>query len=120
MDDLHLTRHSMGANIPTDNVQIITNLRSEIENLKQELNARRSNISNRSNKSLQKMVKKPATSHTNIQSESEEWSDYDRDVSMARIGLKAEENLLKQSATTSDDEIELTNRMNGELFFSWF
>lgn len=102
----------MGANIPTDNAQIITNLRSEIDNLKQELHARRSTISIRSNKSLQKMVKKTVTSHTNIQSESEEWSDYDRDVSMARIGLKTEENLLKQSATTSDDDGDLINKIN--------
>lgn len=108
---------SLQSSTIADDKSMIDSLRSENFKLKNELEnfkifksgnpTNTSLTSNRANYKSQKNVKKSAVSMLlKHQSESEEWSEPDRDVSQKRIGLRTDESLLlcKPSSTTSDEE----------------
>lgn len=100
-----------------DDKSLIDSLKSENYKLKTELdsfkmfksgNPGSSINSNRAHKN-QKNSRKSIASLL-LQSESEEWSEPDRDVSQKRIGLKTDEPItVKRTEMTSDDEDDLDN-----------
>ena len=100
-----------------DDRSLIDSLRSENCKLKTELDSfkmfKSSNPGNNVNSSrshkTQKNSRKSIASLL-LQSESEEWSEPDRDVSQKRIGLKTDEPIsVKRTQMTSDDEDDLDN-----------
>lgn len=98
-----------------DDKSLIDSLRSENSKLKTELDSFKmfksgnpGSSSNRAHKS-QKNSRKSIASLL-LQSESEEWSEPDRDVSQKRIGLKTDDPItVKRTNMTSDDEDDLDN-----------
>lgn len=110
---------SLQSSTIADDKSMIDSLRCENFKLKSELdtfkmfksgNPGSSLNSNRTHKS-QKSTRKSITSMLLRQhSESEEWSEPDRDVSQKRIGLKTDDPItLKRSSMTSDDDDDLDN-----------
>lgn len=110
---------SLQSSTIADDKSMIDSLRCENFKLKSELdtfkmfksgNPGSSLNSNRTHKS-QKSTRRSITSMLLRQhSESEEWSEPDRDVSQKRIGLKTDDPItLKRSSMTSDDDDDLDN-----------
>lgn len=105
---------SLASSTIADDKSMITSLRCENFKLKTELdsfkmfksgnpgNSLNSSRTHKSQKGLRKSVTSLLSKH---QSESEEWSEPDRDVSQKRIGLKTDDPIvLKRSSMTSDDD----------------
>lgn len=90
----------------TENLTLVTNLRAEIELLKQQLDEKSRQTSPEASIS-EKKYSGP--------SESEEWSEPDRNVSMARIGLQQSTLVAEKSLESTSEENQLQQNKISEL-----
>lgn len=105
---------SLASSTIADDKSLIDSLRCENFKLKSELdnfkifksgNPSSSLNNSRTHKSQKNSRKSVASMILKHQSESEEWSEPDRDVSQKRIGLKTDDPIMvKRTSTTSDDD----------------
>lgn len=110
---------SLASSTIADEKSLVDSLRIENVKLKTELdsfkmfksgNPGNSLNSSRTHKSQKNSRRSVASLLLRHQSESEEWSEPDRDVSQKRIGLKTDDSItVKRTSTTSDDEDDLDN-----------
>lgn len=110
---------SLASSTIADDKSLVDSLRVENCKLKTELdsfkifksgNPGNSLNSSRTHKSQKTARRSIASMLLKHQSESEEWSEPDRDVSQKRIGLKTDDPIMvKRTSTTSDDDDDLDN-----------